>query len=67
MASLWSGRTRDVGFTPQWCSIRWCCSRIQGTSKAVVFHQIASAPPGSRTRNASGTERAVSVHCQDCA
>ena len=32
-----------------------------------VFHQIASAPPARRTRNASGTDRPGSVHCQDCA
>ncbi len=67
MASLSEGRTADLGLTPQWRAMRPCCSRIHGTSKAVVFHQIVSAPPASRTRNASGTDRPGSVHCQDCA
>ncbi len=39
----------------------------QGMSAESVFHHSASAPPGRSTRSASGTERAVSVQCQDWA
>ncbi|GAA2945735.1 hypothetical protein GCM10011428_75990 [Streptomyces violaceus] len=49
---------------PKWRSVRAAASAIQGTSRASVFHQRASAPPGRRTRRASGTARAGSVQCQ---